>query len=89
MIDNTAGTIFSSMSSDASIFEAVKKVLILGVRALWLTQGVKQGHSASGGMAEGLLRVIRSEQAAARIVLLDVDSSETPHDVGRAIIEKM
>ncbi|KAL9127726.1 MAG: hypothetical protein Q9217_003456 [Psora testacea] len=89
VVDDTAGTLFSSMSSDASVFEAVKTVLISGVRTLWLTRGVKQGKSASAGMAEGLLRVIRSEQAAARIVLLDVDSDEAPQDVGKAITSKL
>lgn len=89
VIDDMAGTLFTSMSSDASVFEAVKTVLISGVRTLWLTRGVKQGTSASAGMAEGLLRVMRSEQAAARVVLLDIDSDETPQDMGKAIISKL
>ncbi|KAL8881532.1 MAG: hypothetical protein Q9198_001277, partial [Flavoplaca austrocitrina] len=40
-------------------------------------------------MAEGLLRTIRSEQAAARIGLLDIDHGEMPRDVGSAIIGKL
>ena len=89
VIDDTTGTLFSAMSSDARVFEALKTILISGVRTLWLTQGVKQGRSASAGMAEGLLRTLRSEQAAARIVLLDIDYGETPEDVGKAIISKL
>ncbi|MCJ1356960.1 MAG: hypothetical protein MMC33_006956 [Icmadophila ericetorum] len=89
VIDDTTGTLFSSISSDAGLFEAVKTVLTSGVRTLWLTRGVKQGRLASAGMAEGLLRVIRSEQAAARIVLLDIDSDEMFQDVGKAIISKL
>ncbi|KAL8735777.1 MAG: hypothetical protein Q9166_000641 [cf. Caloplaca sp. 2 TL-2023] len=89
VIDDTANTLFSAISSDAGLFEAVKTILTSGVRTLWLTQGVKQGRSASAGMAEGLLRTIRSEQAAARIVLLDIDHGETPHDVGKAITSKL
>lgn len=40
-------------------------------------------------MAEGWLRTIRSEQAAARIVLLDIDHAETPEDIDRAITSKL
>ena len=89
VIDDTAGTLFSAMSSHAKVFEALKAILISGVPTLWLTQGVKQGRSASAGMAEGLLRTLRSEQAAARIALLDIDYGETPEDVGRVITSKL
>ncbi|KAL8898088.1 MAG: hypothetical protein Q9192_002255 [Flavoplaca navasiana] len=89
VIDDTANTLYSAICSDAKIFEALQRILSSGIRALWLTQGVRQGQSASAGMAEGLLRSIRSEQAAARIVLLDIDHGEVPQVVGSAIIGKM
>lgn len=89
VIDDTANTLYSAICSDAKIFEALQRILTSGIRTLWLTQGVRQGQSASAGMAEGLLRTIRSEQAAARIGLLDVDHGEMPQDVGSAIIEKL
>ncbi|KAL8911255.1 MAG: hypothetical protein Q9171_003553 [Xanthocarpia ochracea] len=89
VIDDLDGTFFAALSSDAEIFQALKEVLISGVRTLWLTKGVKQGRSASAGMAEGLLRTIRSEQAAARIVLLDIDYDETPEDVDAAIMSRL
>ena len=89
VIDDTTGTLLSAMTSNAETFESVKAVLTSGVRTLWLTQGVKQGQSASAGMAEGLIRAIRSEQAAARIVLLDIDHGETSEDVGKAIISML
>lgn len=89
VIDNTTGAMFSAICSDAGLFKALQTVLISGVRTLWLTQGVKQGRSASAGMAEGLLRTIHSEQAAARIVLLDIDQGATPEDIGSAIISKL
>ena len=89
IVDDTAGSLFSAMSSDPTIFQAIKNILTSGVRSVWLTQGVQQGQAASAGMAEGLLRTIRSEQAAARIVLLDVDLDEKPEDVGKAIIDKL
>ena len=89
VIDDTRGTLFSAMSSDTKVFEALKTILVSGVPTLWLTQGMKQGRSASAGMAEGLLRTLRSEQAAARIALLDTDYSETPEDVGKVITSKL
>ena len=89
VLDDTSGTLFSAMSSDAGVFEAVKRILTSGARTLWLTLGVRQGRIAPAGMAEGLLRTIRSEQAATRIVLLDIDHGETPEDVGEAITSKL
>lgn len=89
IVDDTAGSLFSAMSSDPSIFQAIKNILTSGVRSVWLTQGVRQGRSASAGMAEGLLRTVRSEQAAARIVQLDIDFNEKAEDVGKAIIDKL
>ena len=89
VLDDRSGTLFSAISSDAGVFEAVKRVLTSGVRILWLTQGVKQGGIAPAGMAEGLLRTIRSEQAATRIVLLDIEHDETLIDIGEAITSKL
>ncbi|TRX90559.1 hypothetical protein FHL15_008532 [Xylaria flabelliformis] len=90
IIDDLTGAISALMLENKSGFEAVKEILTSGVAVLWLTRGVRQGHPAlhSGvaGMAEGLLRVIRSEQAAAKAVLLDVDEAEEPHNVCRAIV---
>ncbi|KAI0864757.1 hypothetical protein F4860DRAFT_528465 [Xylaria cubensis] len=89
IIDDLTGAVSALMLENKNGFEAVKEILTSGVAVLWLTRGVRQGHPAlySGvaGMAEGLLRVIRSEQAAAKAVLLDVDEAEEPHDVCRAI----
>ncbi|KAL8981793.1 MAG: hypothetical protein Q9205_003521 [Flavoplaca limonia] len=89
VIDDTANTLYSAICSDAKFFEALQRILTSNIRTLWLTQGVRQGQSASAGMAEGLLRTIRSEQAAAQIALLDIDHGEMPQDVGSAIIEKL
>ncbi|KAI1751035.1 hypothetical protein F4782DRAFT_201506 [Xylaria castorea] len=90
IVDDLTGAISASMLECKDGFEAVKEILTSGVAVLWLTQGARQGHPAlfSGvaGMAEGLLRVIRSEQAAAKVVLLDIDEAEDPRDVCRAII---
>ena len=89
VIDDTEDSLYSAICSDARVFEALQRILTSSIRTLWLTQGVRQGQSASAGMAEGLLRSIRSEQAAARIALLDIDHGEMPQDVGSAIIGKL
>ncbi|KAI1121261.1 hypothetical protein F5Y10DRAFT_256700 [Nemania abortiva] len=90
VIDDMAGAVSAAILNDKGNFEACKQVLTSGIPVLWLTRGVRQGHSVGhsgvAGMAEGLLRVIRSEQAAVKLTLLDVDAEEEPHDICRAII---
>ncbi|KAI1823680.1 putative polyketide synthase [Xylaria intraflava] len=71
IVDDTEGTILSSPT--AEIFEALKLVLSSERPIVWLTRRVNQGDCVEGGMAQGFLRVVRSEAAAARIVLLDAD----------------
>ena len=87
LIDDTAGTFLPSLSEQD--FGGLKSVLTSGVSVLWLTRGVKEGHSAEGGMAEGFLRAIRSEQASARVVLLDISHGEKPQDITQAVIAKL
>ncbi|PBP25423.1 putative polyketide protein [Diplocarpon rosae] len=89
VVDDRIGTLFALMSADATIFNAVKTVLTAGVRILWLTRGVKEGKSPAAGMAEGFLRAIRSEQASARIVLLDTDYNSDPMILGATIVSKL
>ena len=66
-------------------FEALQAVLRAPVSIIWLTKGVKEGSLTDGGIVEGFLRVIRSEQAAVRIALLDYDSDELVEDIREAI----
>ncbi|KAI1826375.1 hypothetical protein F4861DRAFT_537222 [Xylaria intraflava] len=93
IVDDTTGAISVSMLEKETYFTAVKAVLTSGVPILWLTRGIRQGsptgHAGVAGMAEGLLRVLRSEQAAVRITLLDVNKEEDPCDVSRAIIHTL
>ncbi|KAI0906505.1 hypothetical protein F4823DRAFT_607070 [Ustulina deusta] len=93
LVDDITGAVSASILENEAQFEAIKSVLTSGVPVLWLTRGVRQGLSAgrSGvdGLAEGLLRVIRSEQAAVKITLLDVDGDEESGDVCRAIIHTL
>ncbi|KAI1101537.1 putative polyketide synthase [Jackrogersella minutella] len=84
VIDDTAGDMLLSIQGGE--LEALKVVLSSGVPTLWLTSGVKQGKCPGGNMAEGFLRVIRSEQASAKIVLMDFDQGENSQDVARALI---
>ncbi|KAH7311404.1 hypothetical protein B0I35DRAFT_357003 [Stachybotrys elegans] len=87
VVDDSDGALFSTL--DATLFGALKSVIASGVPTLWLTKGVKEGKSTVSGMAEGFLRVIRSEQAAAKIVLLDYDSEETIESVAEAVTSKL
>ncbi|OTA90931.1 hypothetical protein M434DRAFT_33160 [Hypoxylon sp. CO27-5] len=84
LIDDTAGLLlFSGM--DETNFAALKSVIASGVPIVWLTRGVREGRNPTGGMAEGFLRVIRSEQAAAKVMLLDIDETEDAQGVAEAI----
>ncbi|KAL7625333.1 hypothetical protein AAE478_004549 [Parahypoxylon ruwenzoriense] len=94
VIDDTEGAVSASMLADSTSFESVKAVVTSGVRVLWLTRGARQGRAAAVttvrmGMVEGLLRVLRSEQAASRIVLLDLDFGEESHSVGTNIVSQL
>lgn len=94
VIDDTMGVMSASMLADSVSFEAIKAVLTSGVPMLWITSGARQGCASAVttvrmGMAEGLLRVLRSEQAASRIVLLDFDLNEEPDKIRAAIISRL
>ncbi|KAF2972303.1 hypothetical protein GQX73_g1322 [Xylaria multiplex] len=71
VIDDTESTILAYPTYQT--FEALKSVLLSEHPILWLTRGANQGDCVEGGIAQGFLRVVRSERAAARIILLDVD----------------
>ncbi|KAI1756304.1 hypothetical protein F4782DRAFT_550158 [Xylaria castorea] len=87
VIDDRKGTaLLSPTEPDLS---NLKTILASGSPLLWLTQGVQEGYSAEGGLAEGFLRVLRSEQASLRAILLDVDHDEPIKNVARAIINRV
>lgn len=87
VIDDTLGGLLLSMSKDE--FEALKAIFSSCLSIVWLTRGVKEGQCPGGGMAEGFLRVMRSEQAAARVVLLDFSQCESLQNVAHAIMTKL
>ncbi|KAJ2991088.1 hypothetical protein NUW58_g2648 [Xylaria curta] len=90
LINDLSGAMSAAILENKVHFEAVKRLLSSGAPVLWLTRGVRQGRpsgvSGVAGIAEGLLRVIRSEQAAVRVALLDIDEEEEPATVCRAIV---
>ncbi|KAL8284313.1 hypothetical protein RB600_008942 [Gaeumannomyces tritici] len=75
VIDDTAGELLSSLTSDS--FEFVKAALTRNVPVVWLTQGVNQGSSITAAMS------------SAQIVWLDVDQDERPSDVARVIASQL
>lgn len=93
IVNDIAGAVSASIFDNESQFEAFKHLITSGVPVLWITRGMRQGRpvgdSRATGMAEGLLRVIRSEKAAVMVTLLDVDRDEDPRDVCRAIIHSL
>lgn len=87
VIYDIEGTLLSSLNTKS--FNALKGLLLSGAPIVWVTAGVNAGQSVAGAMSQGFLRAIRSEQAAAKISLLDVDAGETPETIGHAIIDKI
>ncbi|KAI1338294.1 putative polyketide synthase [Xylariaceae sp. FL0016] len=85
VIDDTSGSFLSCL--DKVTLESLQEVLTSGVPIMWLTKGMQQGRSMTGGMAAGLLRVVRSEQAASRIALLDYSENQTAADLGPVVVE--
>ncbi|KAA8648639.1 uncharacterized protein ATNIH1004_004524 [Aspergillus tanneri] len=84
LINDRNGTLLSRLKDET--FETLKSVVSANLPIVWLTRGIRHGASIYEAMIGGFLRVIRSEQASARIVLLDVDLVEQPVDVVEAIL---
>lgn len=87
VIDDRKGRALLSLTERD--FSNLKAILASGSPLLWLTKGVQEGYSAEGGLAEGFLRVLRSEQASLRATLLDVDHNEPIKSVAQAIISRV
>ena len=87
IIDDLEGTTLSSLRGD--VFDALKTILCSGASIVWLTTGVIQGKAIFGGMSQGFLRAVRSEQAAAKIALLDVDVDESSDSIGQTLHHRL
>lgn len=70
-------------------FNNLKKALLSKSSIVRVTSGVNEGKNVVGSMVQGFLRAIRSEQAAAKIMLLDADKDSSKDDISRAIISKL
>ena len=87
IIDDLEGTTLSSLRED--VFDALKTILCSGASTVWLTTGVIQGKAIFGGMSQGFLCAVRSEQAAAKIALIDVDVDESSDSIGQTLHHRL
>ena len=87
IINDQHGTSLTSPTKES--FDALKAVLCSGSPITWLTKGVNQGESISGGASVGFLRAVRSEQAAATISLVDIDQDVTSEEVASTLLDKL
>ncbi|OJD31005.1 lovastatin nonaketide synthase [Diplodia corticola] len=77
VVDDTSGDLL--LEPDDAVFAALRAVLTSGAPVAWVTAGVNDATTSGnvgGAMAKGFLRVVRSEHAAARVLLVDVDGVE-------------
>lgn len=84
IVDDTRPTSSLLLSPDAPTFSALRALATASnVPTVWLTAGATSGANPAAATAKGFLRVARSENAAARIVLLDLDDERA--DAGGAV----
>ena len=74
---------FSLLQISERRFVALQNVLLRSHGILWVTRGAR-GRSPEAAMIEGLARVLRSENAAVKIVTLDLDDSPSLSDTETA-----
>ncbi|KAF9886588.1 hypothetical protein FE257_011360 [Aspergillus nanangensis] len=87
IIDDRAGAILSQATEQ--ILENIKSVLCSRKSIVWLTRGVNQGNTIGGGMAQGFLRVVRSELVTSRLTLLDVDEGVATSLMASTILDRL
>ena len=71
---------FSLSQLSESRFVALQNILLRSQGVLWVTRGVR-GRSPEASMIEGLARVVRSENAAVKLVTLGLDDSPSLSDI--------
>lgn len=81
------GTLLSHLNAEN--WDKLKRTLTSGKEIIWLTAGVNEGKSVFGGMIPGFLRSLRSEQAASKLLFVDVDIDENPVSVAEFILSKI
>lgn len=83
LVHDSEGTLLSTLN--AKSFDALKRIVTSGKPTVWVTSGVVDGSNAFGGLSTGFLRAIRSEEASAKITLLDVSVEESASVIGQTI----
>lgn len=83
LIHDPAGTVLTA--PDEKTWKALQNVLCAGAPIIWLTSGVNESVNPDGGAVQGFLRVLRSEDAIAKLALLDVDQSQSTQSVAAAL----
>ncbi|KAL8937353.1 MAG: hypothetical protein Q9216_004470 [Gyalolechia sp. 2 TL-2023] len=81
------GTLLSNLNADN--WDALKRLLCSGTPMIWLTVGVIEGKSIFGGMVSGFLRGLRSEQAASKILFVDMDEKESMESAATLVRSKL
>ena len=87
LVYDADGALFSSLTQ--KLFDRVKALLLSGSPVVWVTSGVNDGKTLYGSMSQGFLRAIRSEEASAKLLLLDVSPQETMSAIAAAIVGKL
>ena len=70
---------FSLLQLSEGNFAALQSVMLRSQGVLWVTRGAR-GHSPEAAMIDGLVRVVRSENAAVKVATLDLDDDPTLSD---------
>ncbi|KAJ5798323.1 polyketide synthase [Penicillium pulvis] len=83
LIHDVDGKLLSTLTEQAWV--SLKQILQSGIPTIWLTSGVNEGQCVEGTSSQGFLRAIRSEQANAKIVLLDVDRNEDQERIAETL----
>jgi acyl transferase domain-containing protein len=87
IINDSEGIVLSTPTE--KLFYALRDILCSGKSVVWLTRGVNQGKAISGGMSQGFLRAVRSENAAAQITLIDIDDGVAIENTVPFFLEKL
>jgi NADPH:quinone reductase-like Zn-dependent oxidoreductase len=83
VIDDSEGRLFTDL--DEVSYLSLRAAVCSSLPIIWLTKGVIQGETIAGGMAQGFLRAVRSEQATPKITLLDIDAGESEQTTAELI----
>ncbi|KAI1270610.1 ketoacyl-synt-domain-containing protein [Xylariaceae sp. FL1019] len=84
IVDDRRGSTLLSPTEEN--YKKLKEIMLSENPILWLTRGVQEGKCMEGGMAQGFVRTIQSEQASSRISLLDIDCNTAAEDLTTTVL---